>query len=110
MPSTQVAPAVHGSLAHSFTLMRQSGPVKPGAHSHLNQFTPSTHLPPFKHGSGWQSSTSRRQFGPSKPSRQTQRYLPSAVFTQVAPFSQGLLVQAEGDAIWQAAPSQPGEQ
>ena len=45
--STHVLPNVHGLLAHSSTLMRQSGPRNPRGQTHVKKLTPSTQLPPL---------------------------------------------------------------
>lgn len=47
MPSSQVEPSPHGEDAHSLIFIRQSGPVNPEVHSHMNQLIPSMQWPPL---------------------------------------------------------------
>lgn len=59
-----VPPFTQGEDAHSLMLIRQLGPMNPGAHLHKNQLTPSIQVPLLWQGLGLQSSESKEEIDP----------------------------------------------
>jgi hypothetical protein len=51
-----VDPSVHGLDEQSLMLLRQSSPVKPGAHWQVNHFSVEMHVPPLWQGDEVQKS------------------------------------------------------
>lgn len=67
IPSWQVAPPRQGCGEHSLTLILQSGPENPLAHTQRNQPGPDSQMPPLWHGWPWHWSTGSVQNEPPQP-------------------------------------------